>query len=88
MYWLPGNTLLANKVILKPIWTCGIQLWDSASIFNIEILENFQGKVLFMITDAPWYVPNMILRQDLQVRSGETMTKQEMKANYLLEDLR
>jgi hypothetical protein len=55
------NKLLVYKVILKPIWTYGIQLWGSAFISNIEILERFQGKVLRMITDAPWYVLNMVL---------------------------
>jgi hypothetical protein len=77
MYWLLGrksklstcNKLLAYKVILKPIWIYGIQLWGSVFISNIEILERFQGKVLSMITDAPWYVPNMVLRQDLQITS-------------------
>jgi hypothetical protein len=77
MYWLLGrksklsisNRLLAYKVILKPNWTYGIQLWGSASISNIEILERFQGNVLGMITDAPWYLPNMVLRQDLQITS-------------------
>jgi hypothetical protein len=64
-----SNKLLAYKVILKPIWTCGIQLWGSASISNIEIMECFQGKVLRMITDAPWYVPNLAFRQDLQITS-------------------
>jgi hypothetical protein len=59
-----SNKLLLYKVILKPIWTYGIQLWGSASTSNIEILERFQSKVL-RITDAPWYVPNVILRQDL-----------------------
>jgi hypothetical protein len=63
------NKLLVYKVILKPIWTYGIQLWGSASISNIEILERFQGKVLRMITDAPWYVPKTVLRQDLQITS-------------------
>jgi hypothetical protein len=26
-----------SKTILKPIWTCGIQLWGTASTSNIEI---------------------------------------------------
>jgi hypothetical protein len=77
MYWPLGcksklsisNKFLAYKVIFKPIRTYGIQLWGSASISNIEILERFQGKVLRMITDAPWYVPNMVLQQDLQITS-------------------
>jgi hypothetical protein len=41
----------------------------SASISNIEILERFEGKVLRMIADAPWYVPNIVLRQGLQITS-------------------
>jgi hypothetical protein len=66
-----SNKLLVYEVILKPIWTCGMQLWGSASISNIEILEmeRFQGKVLRMITDAPWYVMSMVLRPDLQMTS-------------------
>jgi hypothetical protein len=64
MYWLLGrksklsinNKLLIYKVILKPIWTYGIQLWDTTSNLNIEILESFQSKVLRLILDAPWYV--------------------------------
>jgi hypothetical protein len=66
-----SNKLLLYKVILKPIWTYGIQLWGSASTSNIEILERFQSKALRMIADAPWYeyVPNVILRQDLQIPS-------------------
>jgi hypothetical protein len=77
LYWLLGrksrlsmsNKLLLYKVILKPIWTYGIQLWRSDSTSNIEILERFQSKALCMIADAPWYVPNVILRQDLQIPS-------------------
>jgi hypothetical protein len=57
MHWLLGrqsqlfttNKLLLYKTILKPIWTYGIQLWDTASTSNIEILERFQAKVLRMI---------------------------------------
>jgi hypothetical protein len=40
--------------------TYGIQLWGTASTSNIEILERFQSKVLRMIVDAPWYVPNSL----------------------------
>jgi hypothetical protein len=68
LYWLlgrksklsTGNKFLMYKTILKPIWTYGIQLWDTASTSNIEILERFQSKALRMIVDAPWYVPNTV----------------------------
>jgi hypothetical protein len=75
MHWLLGrqsklsttNKLLLHKTILKPIWTYGIQLWGTASTSNIEILERFQSKALRMIVDAPWYVPNTLIRRDLHV---------------------
>jgi hypothetical protein len=77
MYWIIGrksqlslaNTFLVYKAILKPIWTHGIQLWETASNSNIDILERFQSKVLRIITDAPWYVPNAVIKHDLQVTS-------------------
>jgi hypothetical protein len=77
LYWLIGrksklnlsNKLLIYKIPLKPIWTYGIQLWGAASTSDIEILERFQSKALRLITEAPWYVPNAIIRRDLQVPS-------------------
>jgi hypothetical protein len=72
MHWLLGrksqfstNKLLPYKTILKPIWTYGIQLWGTASTSNTEILERFQYTVLRIIVDAPWYVPNSLIRRDL-----------------------
>jgi hypothetical protein len=62
-----NNKLLICKPILKPIWAYGIQLWRSASTSNIEIIERFQSKALFMITDASWYVPNTVIHKDLQI---------------------
>jgi hypothetical protein len=45
----------------------GIQPWGKASTSYIEILERFQSKALRMIVDAPWYVPNTVIRRDLQI---------------------
>jgi hypothetical protein len=38
-----------------------------ASNSNLEIFERFQSKVLRIITDAPWYMPNTVIKCDLQV---------------------
>jgi hypothetical protein len=73
MYWIIGhksqlslaNKLLVYKAILKPMWTYGIQLWETASNSNIEILKRFQSKVLRIIADAPWYVPSAVIKHDL-----------------------
>jgi hypothetical protein len=75
LFWLLGrkskldlnNKLLIYKVAIKPIWTYGIQLWGTASTSNIEIMERFQSKALRLLTDAPWYVPNAVIRNDLQI---------------------
>jgi hypothetical protein len=75
IYWLLGrksnittsNKLLIYKAILKPTWTYEMQLWATVSTFNIEILERFQSKPLRMIVDASWYVPNTVIRRDLQI---------------------
>jgi hypothetical protein len=76
-YWIIGqksqlpleNKLLVYKAILQLFWTCGVQMWGSASNSNIEILEIFQSKVLRINTDAPWYVPNAVIKRDLKVLS-------------------
>ena len=47
LYWILGrhsplsllNKTLIYKVILKPVWTCGIELWGCASSSNIEIIQ-------------------------------------------------
>jgi hypothetical protein len=53
--------------ILKPIWAYGMQLWGTASTSNMEILERFQSKALRMITYAPSYVPNTVIRKNFQI---------------------
>jgi hypothetical protein len=83
LYWIIGrksqlsleNKLLVYKVILKTVWTYGIQVWGTASNSNLEKLERFKSKVLRMITDAPWYVPNTIIKRDLEI----TTVKQEAR---------
>jgi hypothetical protein len=75
MYWIIGRKselsleykLLIYKTILKPIWTYGITLWDTASNSNIEIVQRFQNKVLRSIVNAPWYVPNTLLHTHLKI---------------------
>jgi hypothetical protein len=44
----------------------GIQLCSMASTSHIEILERCQSKVWRLTVDAPWYMPNMVIRGDLQ----------------------
>ena len=75
MYWLLSkksklsteNKLLIYKSIIKPVWTYCIQLWGTASNSNIQIIERFQNKTLRNILNAPWFVPNELLRKDTNI---------------------
>jgi hypothetical protein len=64
---LGSDVWFIYRTILRPIWTYGIHLWGTASTSNIEIIERFQSKALHTMVDAPWYVPNTVIRRDLQI---------------------
>jgi hypothetical protein len=75
MHWLIGrnsklsldNKILLYKTIIKPIWVYGVEIWGCASKTNISIIQRSQSKILRMITNAPWYVSNITLHEDLKV---------------------
>jgi hypothetical protein len=55
-----------------------------ASTCNIEILERFQSKALHMIVDAPWYVPNTVIRKDLQTPTVKEIHRHSSQYNVRL----
>jgi hypothetical protein len=75
MSWLLGkrshlsleSKLILYKVVFKPIWTYGIQLWGSASTSNINIIQRFQSKFLRLILKAPWYIRNDVIHNDTKI---------------------
>ena len=75
MHWLINkksqlsleNNLILYKIILKPVWTYGIELWGTSKPSNTKILQTFQSKTLRMIADTPWYVSNQTLHNDFNI---------------------
>ena len=63
------NKLLIYKVILKPIWTYGLQLWGSASDSNLNIIQRQQNRILKTIAKAPWYITNNEIHEHLGMRT-------------------
>jgi hypothetical protein len=61
------SKVLLYKTIIKPVWTYGIELWGCASKSHITKMQRSQSKILRMITNAPWYVTNQTLHDDLKV---------------------
>lgn len=90
LYWLVGpksklnlnNKLRIYKVILKPIWTYGVQLWGTASKSNIDIIERYQSKTLRLIVNAPWYMRNKCILKDLSVPTVREEIR-KFSENYL-----
>jgi hypothetical protein len=74
IYWLlnrksklsMANKILLYKTILKPIWTYGLQIWGCAKPTTINLIQRFQSKTLRAIADAPWYVNNLTLHNDVK----------------------
>ena len=82
MYWLVGtksqlslyNKLIIYKVIIKPVWIYGIQLWGAACNSNLDIIQNFSRRHwVRRILDVPWYVANAPIQKDLET---ETVKKE------------
>ena len=63
---------LRLKLILKPVWTYGIQLWECAAQSTIAVIQRFQNKVLREIVNAPWYIRNTDLHRDLNMENVRT----------------
>lgn len=75
MFWLLGsksklsveNKIILYKMVLKPVWTYGIELWGCAKPSNINIIQRFQSKTLRQMVGAPYYVSNKTIHEDLQI---------------------
>jgi hypothetical protein len=104
MHWLLGrnsklslnNKLLLYRVVLKPIWSYGVQLWGCAKPTRLKIIQRIQTKLLRTIVNAPWFVSNHLLHNDLYIPSitdeiqrvaAKYNTKSHNHANYLIEHL-
>lgn len=55
IYWLlscNSQQIFVYNQILKPVWTCGIQLWAYAIQCHINRIQTFKNKVLWNIVDT------------------------------------
>jgi hypothetical protein len=49
---------------------------------NISIIQRSRSKMLRMIANAPWYVPNITLHEDLNVPLVKEVIKQRSTRNH------
>jgi hypothetical protein len=62
-----SEVIVTHKAIIKPVWTYGIELWGSSKLSNTKILQTFQSKTLRKLANAPWYISNITLYNDLSI---------------------
>jgi len=74
MLTLKINFLL-YKLLLKPIWTYDIHLWDAAKPSNVAEIPSFQSKCLHLITKSPHYVSNDTLHKDISIQTVKNFAK-------------
>lgn len=56
-------------MLLKPIWTYGLQLWSSlAKKSNLDKIQAFQNIILLQITNASFVVSNLTRHQDMGIK--------------------
>ncbi|KAL4121294.1 hypothetical protein QTP88_013837 [Uroleucon formosanum] len=61
--------VLMYKTLLKPMWTYGLQLWDTAKVSNTNKIQQFQNVAFRKITNAPPFVSNYTLHKDLAMKT-------------------
>ena len=90
LYWIIGkhsplslnNKLRIQKAILKPAWTYGIELWGCASPSDIAKIQRYQSKLLRLITNAPQFVTNQTLHQDLCIEAVRNVFRGKAAAHH------
>ena len=64
-----NTKLITYKSLLKPIWTYGLQLWGAAKKSNTNRIQTFQNISLRRLTNAPPYISNHTLHNDLHMKT-------------------
>jgi hypothetical protein len=60
------NKITIYKAIIRRVWTYGIELWGCSKPSNTKVLQTFQSKTLRKLSNAPCYISNVTLHDDLR----------------------
>jgi hypothetical protein len=71
-----SRPLLPEKSFDTHFCQYGAEIWGCASKSNISIIQRSQSKILRMIVNAPWYVRNITLQENLNVPLVKEVVKQ------------
>ncbi|GBN36236.1 RNA-directed DNA polymerase from mobile element jockey [Araneus ventricosus] len=69
------NKVLLFKQVLRPILTYAAQIWGFTAKSHRKKTQILQNKILRIMTNAPWFVRNEVIHDDLQIENIETHIK-------------
>lgn len=69
--------------MLFPVWTYGIELWGCSSKSNVNIIQRFQSKTLRLLVNAPWYVSDHTLHNDLNIPLVEEERRRRAEKHFV-----
>ncbi|GBM84871.1 putative RNA-directed DNA polymerase from transposon BS [Araneus ventricosus] len=75
------NKLLLFKQVLRPILMYAAQIWGLAAFSNRKKAQILQNKILRIIVNAPWYVRNSVIHNDLKIQTIDEFIK-ELSRNF------
>ncbi|GBN70038.1 putative RNA-directed DNA polymerase from transposon BS [Araneus ventricosus] len=75
------NKLLLFKQVLRPILTYAAQIWGLAAFSNRKKAQILQNKILRITVNAPWYVRNSVIHNDLKIQTIDEFIK-ELTRNF------
>ncbi|GFX14183.1 RNA-directed DNA polymerase from mobile element jockey [Trichonephila clavipes] len=61
------NKVILCKQILRPVITYGSPVWGAAATTHMKKIQVIQNKILRVMTNAPWYVRNDVIHNDLHM---------------------
>ncbi|GBM91963.1 putative RNA-directed DNA polymerase from transposon BS, partial [Araneus ventricosus] len=75
------NKLLLFKQVLRPILMYAAQIWGLAAFSNRKKAQILQNKILRIIVNAPLYVRNSVIHNDLKIQTTDEFIK-ELSRNF------
>ncbi|GBM95735.1 RNA-directed DNA polymerase from mobile element jockey [Araneus ventricosus] len=75
------NKILLFKQVLRPILTYAAQIWGLAAFTNLKKAQVLQNKSLRIIINAPWYIKNSVIHNDLKIQTVDDFIK-ELSRNF------
>lgn len=77
------NKLLLYKAVIRPAMMYGSEIWGAAAKSHLKKLQVVQNQMLRTITNAPYFVRNTQLHDDLQVEGTKKYIRDKALKLYM-----